>query len=297
MSDLITYLADEKTRIDAALIGHIENLCPSGKLREPLLYAVTAGGKRLRPVLCRAAALAVGGDADAAMPAACAIEMIHTYSLIHDDLPALDDDLLRRGKPTCHVQFDEATAILSGDALLNMAFELLGETGLQVPPPERERWMRVIQIVGRASGCRGMIEGQTRDLAFEGHRLERSELKALHELKTGALIGAAVQCGAVLSAGTTEQIESLIQYAASIGLAFQVADDILNIAGDPEIMGKAVGTDQARAKNTYPTLIGLKASRQYARELIKDALRAVSMFDSKAEPLRTIAAYIVERKL
>ncbi len=295
MFELKSYLADEKERIDAALMGYVWTLCPSNRLREPLLYAITAGGKRLRPILCRAAAHAAGGDADAAMPAACALEMIHTYSLIHDDLPALDDDALRRGKPTCHVQYDEATAILSGDALLNMAFELLSATGLQAPSHQTAQWMHVINIVGNASGCHGMIEGQARDLAFEGVKLSQSELQALHELKTGTLIRAAVHCGGILACGSQTQIDHLIQYASNIGLAFQVVDDMLNITGDPEILGKAIGTDQERAKNTYPALIGLEASRQYADALVKDALQALDMFDRKAEPLQAIAGYIIDR--
>ena len=294
--DLKSYLSVQRESIDLALSEFIRQLCPSEHLHEPVAYAVMAGGKRLRPVLCLSAAAAVGGDVDAAIPAACAIEMVHTYSLIHDDLPALDNDKLRRGKPTCHIRFSESTAILAGDTLLNLAFEVVSEAGLKAPQAMTRTWMQVIQVVGRASGARGMIEGQARDLAFEGLRLAPETLQAMHELKTGALIQAAVHSGALLAGATAEQIDYLITYAKHIGLAFQVVDDILNVTGDPELLGKAVGTDQARMKNTYPALMGLEASRRFADSLIDSALQALSIFDNKADPLRAIAKYIIERR-
>ena len=294
--ELKSYLAREKLRIDQSLEAYIQRFCPSDHLQEAVRYAVMAGGKRLRPVLCLSAAAAVGEDPVQVMPAACAIELIHTYSLIHDDLPALDNDQLRRGKPTCHVRFSEATAILCGDALLNMAFETMSEAGLKIPPPDCSAWLQAIHIVGTASGARGMIEGQARDLAYEGVRLAPQALQALHELKTGALIRAAVHCGGLLAGASQSQIEGLLTYADRIGLAFQVVDDILNITGDPILLGKAVGTDQERQKNTYPALMGLEASRQFARSLIDSALQALSIFDNKADPLRAIATYIIERK-
>ena len=294
--DLKSYLSVQRASIDLALSDIIRQMCPSEHLHEPVAYAVMAGGKRLRPVLCLSAAAAVGGDPRAAMPAACAIEMIHTYSLIHDDLPALDNDQLRRGKPTCHIRFSEATAILAGDTLLNLAFEVMSEAGLKAPELIAHAWLQVIQVVGHASGARGMIEGQARDLAFEGLRLAPEALQSLHELKTGALIQAAVHCGALLAGATAEQMDNLIIYARNIGLAFQVVDDILNVTGDPELMGKAVGTDLARMKNTYPALMGLEASRKFADTLIDSALQALSIFDNKADPLRAIAKYIIERR-
>lgn len=294
--DLKSYLNRMKDKIDNAMKEYLQRFCPSRHLFEPITYAVSAGGKRVRPVLCLAAAEAVGGDCRQAMPAACAIEMIHTYSLIHDDLPALDDDRLRRGKPTCHVRFNEATAILSGDALLNMAFETISETGMDGPVEVARQWLQVARIIGKASGCRGMIEGQARDLAFEGTRLTSEALQDLHELKTGALIQAAVYCGALLGGGSKVQIDHLRQYAARIGLAFQVADDILNVTGDPDLIGKAVGTDQQRQKNTYPALMGLENSRKFACNLIDDALQVLSIFDITADPLRAIARYIIERR-
>jgi geranylgeranyl diphosphate synthase, type II len=296
MFELKTYLQKERLRIEKELTRYIKQLCPSERMQPPLLHAVLAGGKRLRPILCLAACDAVGADSAYAMPAACAIEMIHTYSLIHDDLPALDDDDLRRGQPTCHRQFDEATAILSGDALLTMAFEVLSEAGLQSSGPAGRQWMQVIQVVAHASGCRGMIEGQVRDLTLEGVRIKPDELQALHRLKTGALIRASVHCGALLGNGTVQQIDHMISYSDDIGLAFQVVDDVLNVTGDPHLLGKAVGSDQIRRKNTYPALLGLEASRQYAHSLIDGALQALALFDNKAEPLRAIATYIIERK-
>ena len=264
-------------------------------MRQPILYAIMAGGKRVRPILCLAASSAVSGEYDNALPAACALEMIHTYSLIHDDLPALDDDALRRGQPTCHIKFNEATAILTGDALLNMAFEVLSEAGLSSPVDQAYCWLKVLSTISRAAGCRGMIEGQARDIAYEGVQLEHDQLQSLHKLKTGALIRAAVQSGAILGQGSETQINDLLSYAEAIGLAFQVVDDVLNVKGDPEILGKATGTDQAREKNTYPALLGLAQSEQYARALIDRALQAIASFDNKADPLRAIARYIIER--
>lgn len=296
MFDLNKYLDQQRTQINAALEDQVRRLCASSRLQEAFLYSTLAGGKRLRPILCLATGEAVGGDAKIALPAACAIEMIHTYSLIHDDLPALDDDDFRRGKPTCHVQFDESTAILCGDGLLTMAFELLSRTGMQDECAESRNWLKCIEIISTAAGCRGMVEGQARDLAFEGVQLDVEALKTLHSLKTGALIQAAVECGALLGGGSNEQIDRLMHYARQIGLAFQIVDDILNVTGNPETMGKAVGTDQARGKNTYPALLGLDASRRFARERIDNALKALSIFDKKADPLREIARYIIDRQ-
>lgn len=296
MFDFEAYLDTEREQINLALKAYVGRLCLSAQLQSALLYSLLSGGKRLRPILCLAAAHTINGDNRKAMPAACAVEMIHAYSLIHDDLPALDDDDLRRGQPTSHKYFDEATAILSGDALLNMAFEVLSEAALADEAPAAREWLKVVYVISSASGCQGMIEGQRRDLHFEGEIIEKDELKSLHRLKTGALIRAAVHCGTLLSGGTQSQTDALIRYAENIGLAFQVVDDVLNVTGDPELMGKAVGSDALRQKNTYPALMGLAASRQYASELIDSALQALEIFDNKADPLRAIATYIIERK-
>lgn len=296
MFDLKAYLKIERKRINEALAQYVERLCSSDRLQPALLYSLMAGGKRLRPILCLASGYAVSGDSTKAIPAACAVEMIHTYSLIHDDLPALDDDDMRRGKPTCHKYFDEATAILCGDGLLNMAFEVLSEAGLREKAPAVRQWMQAIHVISSASGCSGMIEGQSRDLTNEGTKIQHRELQAMHSLKTGSLIRASVHCGALLGDATTDQIQCLIRYSDSIGLAFQVVDDILNVTGDPHLLGKAIGSDALRQKSTYPSLMGLAASQKYARDLIDSALQALDIFDNNAEALRAIATYIMERK-
>ncbi|MBC8391348.1 MAG: polyprenyl synthetase family protein [Deltaproteobacteria bacterium] len=293
MFDLKTYLNQKQNQINEAirqiLQGH-----PSQRIVEAMTYSVMAGGKRLRPILCMAAAEAVGGDSHDVIPAGCAIEMIHTYSLIHDDLPAMDDDDLRRGKPTCHVAFDEATALLAGDALLTLAFQVLSSLDSNEHFPASKR-LEIIHIISVAAGYNGMIEGQMRDMASEGIHLGTEELKELHARKTGALIEASTRSGAVLGGGTPHQIEKLSSYARCIGLAFQVRDDVLNVEGDPAVMGKAVGTDDSRDKNTFPSLIGLEQSKVYAESLVNNALKEINDFDNKADPLRAIAGYIIER--
>jgi len=226
------------------------------------------------------------------LPAACALEMIHTYSLIHDDLPAMDNDDLRRGKPTCHVAFDEATAILAGDALLTLAFRILSS----INENNSSNQLKVIRKISFAAGYNGMIEGQMRDIASEGTLLSLKELEDMHSLKTGALIEASIFSGALLGCGTPKQIDQLEIYAKNIGLAFQVTDDILNIEGDPAVMGKAVGTDNARGKSTYPSIMGLNKSKEFARKLVRNSLQALDDFDNNSDSLRAIACYIIERK-
>lgn len=295
MFDLASYLVARQRLVNAALSEMLVWHEPKRRrLREAMSYALMAGGKRLRPILCLAAAEAVGGHNQAVLPAACAIEMIHTYSLMHDDLPAMDNDQLRRGKPTCHVKFDEATAILAGDALLTLAFEILSRTAL--PSASAEKRLRVVAIISKAVGADGMVEGQMQDIASEGKRLEQEQLQQMHELKTGALIEASMVAGGLLSNGTEDQIRHLKHYARHIGLAFQIADDILNVEGDPEYMGKAIGSDTRAGKNTYPALLGLSSSKQKAKELVNNALQALEEFDNKADPLRGLATYVIQRK-
>jgi geranylgeranyl diphosphate synthase type II len=255
-------------------------------------YSVMAGGKRLRPNLCLAAAEAVGGKAENAMAAACALEMIHTYSLIHDDLPAMDNDRLRRGRPTCHIAFDEATAILAGDALLTLAFEIVAVD--ETCPAERRA--EVIRILSGAAGAAGMVGGQMMDMLSEGRSLDRAELERLQRLKTGALIEAALACGAILAQGRADQVEALREYGRLVGLAFQVADDILNVEGDPSVMGKAAGTDLQRNKSCFPGVLGLEKSKEFAQNLVQRAVSALTGFDSGADPLRALARYVVERR-
>ena len=250
----------------------------------------------MRPILCLASAEAVGGVKSLAMPTACALEFIHCYSLIHDDLPAMDDDELRRGRPTCHRAFNEATAILAGDALLTQAFEILSTTeieGSKIPDDIR---LSVLKCISRAAGPFGMVEGQMQDLNGEGAALTLPELKKLHALKTGELICASLLSGAYIGNGDEIQIRELERYGRAIGLAYQVADDILNVEGDPDILGKSVGSDARRGKSTYPSLLGLSESKAFARSLVEDALHALNDFDNKADPLRAIAHYVISRQ-
>ncbi|MBJ6749282.1 polyprenyl synthetase family protein [Geomonas anaerohicana] len=292
--DLKEYLKQKCQLVDQALERYLpdaEELPAS--LHSAMRYSVFAGGKRVRPVLMLAACEAVGGSADAVMPAACAMEMIHTYSLIHDDLPAMDNDDFRRGNPTNHKVYGEATAILAGDALLTEAFILLSN-GTGGDPAAR---LKVIQEIAVASGSRGMVGGQVVDMESEGrHDVDLATLSYIHTHKTGALIRASVRCGAILAAASEEQFKSLTRYADAIGLAFQIADDILDVEGTTEELGKDAGSDQARGKATYPALMGLEASKARAHELVEIALDALSSFDEGAEPLRAIASYIVKRK-
>jgi len=292
--DLKTYLQSKQQQVNDWLVRLLPPAA-SSRIADAMGYSVMAGGKRLRPVLCLASAEAVDGRSEDALIAAVALELIHTYSLIHDDLPAMDDDARRRGKPTCHVAFDEATAILAGDALLTLTFQLLAlQKGTAGVPADRQ--LQVIHVVAAAAGYEGMIGGQMADIASEGHRIALSKLEQLHLMKTGALINAAIKTGAILGGGTLEQIQHLDSYAQNLGLAFQITDDILNVEGDPALLGKAVGTDEQKKKSTYPALLGLEESRKLAANRVKEALQALEYFDKKADPLRAIAQYIIDRK-
>jgi len=293
MFNLKSYITLKNSLINEALDKILADT--SKRIIRAMKYSLMAGGKRIRPVLCMAAAEAVRGKAEDVLIPACAIEMIHTYSLIHDDLPAMDNDDLRRGKPTCHKAYDEATAILAGDALLTLAFETLSSFPCRTGD-QAIRLIKVICMISQAAGYKGMIEGQMRDIASEGILLDVNQLELMHSLKTGAMIEASVCSGAILAGGTPEQIEQLKIYAKNIGLAFQVADDILNVEGDPALMGKAVGTDKERKKSTYPSILGLDESRDMAKQITENALNALNIFDEKADPLREIAKYIIERK-
>jgi geranylgeranyl diphosphate synthase type II len=290
------YLTRRRKIIDTALGRIFQPTDLDQRIVAAMRYTVTGNGKRLRPVLCIAAAEAVGGTFRDVLLPACALELVHTYSLIHDDLPAMDDDDLRRGKPTCHAAFDEATAILAGDALLTLAFELLTDSTDNISALKAQVRLRIIRVIAQAAGYQGMIEGQMRDILSEGKQLSITALKSSHALKTGALISAAVETWATMAGGFGQQIARLREYAGNIGLAFQVADDILNVEGDPDRMGKAVGTDAARQKNTYPALLGLEASKTLADELVNHAIETLESFDDTADPLRAIAKYIIERK-
>ncbi|MFZ5620003.1 MAG: (2E,6E)-farnesyl diphosphate synthase [Pseudomonadota bacterium] len=265
------------------------------RLHQAMRYAVLGGGKRIRPLLTYAAGAAVGAP-DARLDApACAVELIHAYSLVHDDLPAMDDDDLRRGRPTCHRAFDEATAILAGDALQTQAFHILAHAPeLDIDPRVR---LRMIETLALASGSRGMAGGQAIDLESVGRELDIAQLEDMHIHKTGALIRASVLLGA-LCADTLDEarLERLDHYAKCIGLAFQIQDDILDVVGDTAILGKTAGADLARDKPTYPALLGLDGARQRAAELLADAHTSLAGFGPEADALRGLADYIIRRK-
>lgn len=260
-------------------------------LHSAMVYSLFAGGKRIRPVLVLAAAEALGETSEAALNTAAAFECIHTYSLIHDDLPAMDDDDLRRGKPTCHKKFGEAAAILAGDGLLTWAFEITARSDFVNPQVLK----RVILELTRGAGTFGMISGQMVDIETEGKEIGFPELEHIHIHKTGALILAAVRCGGIIGGADKDELEALTKYGESVGLAFQIADDILDVEGSEEALGKEVGADAKRGKNTYPSHIGLDESKARARELVERAIGALSPFGERAEPLKGIAEFVVRR--
>lgn len=292
--DLSKYLEEKRETVNAAL----ERLLPGEeqypkRLHKAMRYSLMAGGKRLRPVLVLAAAEAVGGHTIDAINTACALECIHTYSLIHDDLPCMDDDDLRRGKPTCHKEFDEATAVLAGDGLLTFAFKIVAESAFS--GANRDALLRVVFEVAHGAGPAGMVGGQMVDIESEGQEITFPDLENIHIRKTGALIRASVRAGAIIGGADPDGLKALTRYAESIGLAFQIADDILDVEGSSELAGKALGADEERKKATYPALMGLTESKERARELVARAVTALDSFDEKADPLREIARYIIAR--
>ncbi len=290
------YLLEKRTLVDAALENYIPKVNgPKEELYKAMRYSLFAGGKRLRPILCIAAAEAVGGNHKDVMPVACAFEMIHTYSLIHDDLPAMDDDELRRGKPTSHMVFGEAIAILAGDGLLTEAFRVMACPDLlKTAGPENFR--KVIEMVASASGAEGMVAGQALDIRAENENIDTALMETIHEHKTGALLKASVTTGAILGGGSDDEVKSLEQYGRNIGLAFQISDDILDIEGDTEEMGKQAGADIERGKATYPAIYGMEKSKTMLKEIIDNAIDMLAVFKEKADPLKQIAVYIIERK-
>lgn len=295
--DLKAYLKEQCARVDAALNSYLpkETELPHS-LHKAMRYSVFAGGKRVRPILMLAACQAVGGDTNVAIPAACAMEMIHTYSLIHDDLPAMDDDDFRRGNPTNHKVFGEVVAILAGDALLTEAFRLLSNPACAVGVPADAR-LSVIQQIASCAGSRGMVGGQVVDMESEGNNeIDLPTVQYIHTHKTGALIKAAVVSGALLGGADQEKLSAITRYGAAAGLAFQIADDILDIEGTTEEIGKDAGSDQARGKATYPAVMGVAAAKQEAKTMMDEAFKALEIFGEEADPLREIAGYIVTRK-
>jgi len=295
VAGLRTLMPDWQSRVERTLDHWLPGaaLHPT-RLHEAMRYAVLGGGKRVRPILVYATGTALGISMDALDGPACAMELIHAYSLIHDDLPAMDNDDLRRGKPTCHRAFDEATAILAGDALHTLAFYILShDPALQAPAEAR---LAMIETLALASGSRGMVGGQAIDLAAVGRALDIAELEDMHIHKTGALIRAAVRLAALTAPELDhETLHRLDHYANCVGLAFQIRDDILDIEGDVATLGKRQGADLALNKPTYPTLLGLDEAKNRARQLHEEALASLATLDERAQPLRDLSHYIVDR--
>ncbi|MBF0195263.1 MAG: polyprenyl synthetase family protein [Magnetococcales bacterium] len=291
--DFKEYLKQQKQLVDNALDKLVPAANkPPARLNQAIRHSLIDGGKRLRPILVLAAAQAVGGKPEPLLPFACALECIHTYSLIHDDLPAMDNDDVRRGRPTCHKQFDEATAILAGDGLLTLAFELAARPIQDVPA--QDSLAMVVQL-SQDAGIHGMVGGQMMDMEAEDREVELAELQYIHIHKTGALIRSSCMAGACLGGGDKSQIKLIKRYGEAIGLAFQITDDILDIVGDSELMGKTIGKDQQQAKATYPALMGLGQARDEADNLVNEALSCLQGFSADAEPLRALARYITDR--
>ncbi len=290
------YLSERKALVDGRLRDHFSPMNgPSALISKAMSHSLFAGGKRLRPVLCMASASVVGGREEDVLPVACALECIHTYSLIHDDLPAMDDDDLRRGKPTSHKVFGEAIALLAGDGLLTEAFRLMADPSL-VERNDAPVLLKVIRIVAEAAGSQGMVGGQVADVLSEGKKVDFPVVEYIHRHKTGAMIRASVLSGALLGGATREQVEILGKYGEKIGLAFQISDDILDVEGDGETMGKATGSDDKKGKATYPALLGLARAKDVQAKLVEEAVDSLEGFGNRAEPLKLIARYIVERK-
>jgi geranylgeranyl diphosphate synthase, type II len=302
--DIKKYLQEKKEIVDSALEKYFLNRPDSAgeavfpnSLHKAIQYSLFAGGKRIRPILSMATFEAIGGRGDKILPYACALEMIHTYSLIHDDLPALDNDDYRRGKPTCHKVFGESIGILAGDALLTEAFKLMTDRAIQ----EFSIWdggsiLDVINEVAQAAGMSGMVGGQVLDIESEGKEVDFPTLQYIHTHKTGALILVSVRVGAKLGGASEETLKALTHYGERIGLAFQIADDILNVEGKAALLGKKTGSDLSRGKATYPVLLGLEESKRRAKELVELAVKAIESFGPEAEPLREIAWFILSRE-
>ena len=277
-------------KIDGALAEYLSAADnPQKKIYEAMAYSIFAGGKRLRSVLLLEACRICGGDEAEAMPFACAMEMIHTYSLIHDDLPAMDNDDLRRGRPTSHIKFGEATAILAGDSLLNKAFETMAQS-------TSANALRAIGIIANSSGTEGMIGGQIVDMESEGKEIDLETLRYLHSLKTGAIIRSSCVAGAVLGGGDEEAMAAMDKFAVNLGIAFQIRDDILDVTGTEEELGKPIGSDKEQGKNTYVSLLGLEKSEELVTEYSAKAKAALAVFADKAEFLLAMTDYLVDRK-
>lgn len=293
--NLTRYLEERRRRIDRALRQLLsQNGQPPRLLAQAMRYSLFSGGKRIRPILALASAEAVGAPAERVLPFACALEMIHAYSLIHDDLPAMDNDDLRRGKPTNHVVFGEGMAILAGDGLLTEAFRVMAEGALR-PGQDHRAALRALREIATGAGAVGMVGGQVADLEAEKKKPTRTLVEYIHTRKTAALIRAAVRVGALIGGARPRQLARLDRYGAAIGLAFQIADDILDVEGGTERTGKRAGRDVELHKVTYPAAVGMPNAKRRARELLDEACQAIKPLGPPAEPLRQIAVFIVER--
>ena len=285
------HAAELQPQVEAALreVSKLPDGCPA-KLREAIRHSLLGPGKRLRPILALLAARACGGSIREAIPAACAVEMVHAYSLIHDDLPAMDDDDLRRGRPTCHKKFGEATAILAGDALVTMAFGVLAE---EIKPPRVAA--ACCAALAEAAGPLGMVGGQADDLADKDADAGIDLLESIHRRKTGAMIGVSLRLGALVAAADDGQCSALAQYGRRLGLAFQITDDLLDVRGDEQTAGKRVGKDHQCGKLTFPGLLGVEKSTHRAERLLREACEALAPFGSEAAGLEALAGYVLER--
>ncbi len=294
--DLQSYLTEVNTLVDRALDRWLpgQKLKP-GIIHQAMRYSVFAGGKRLRPVLTIAASESVGGTQGKALPAACALELVHTYSLIHDDLPAMDDDDFRRGRPSSHKVYGEAVAILAGDALLTYAFELLVRESLNLGS-DAGLVSSQVQELAQAAGTAGMIGGQVLDLEAEGRKVDLAGLEEIHHRKTGALLKAAVRLGAIAAGAGWEELTDLTAYAEALGLAFQIKDDLLDVEGDSAKLGKPVGSDAAKDKSTYPSIIGLEQSKLMLAEQTETALKLAGHFGDKGRILAELALFVRDRE-
>ena len=294
--DIRAYLQKKKMLVDDALDRYMPTLdAYPPTIHNAMRYSLFAGGKRLRPILTIASYEAVGGDRGCVLPFACAIELIHTYSLIHDDLPAMDNDDFRRGVLTNHKVYGDAVAILAGDALLTEAFRLMTDSDA-ISGIDLRAVLDVINDIANAAGASGMVGGQNLDLESEGQDIDLSDLEYIHTHKTGALISVSVSTGAKLGGASEEEVRLLSKYGEAIGLAFQIVDDILDIEGEEALLGKSVGSDAKKQKATYPVFLGIDGSKKLAGELTDNAIVFLEDFDDKAGPLRMIARYIGDRK-
>ena len=294
--DIQQYLEQQREKIDRFL----DQVVPDGQglpktLYESMRYSLLGGGKRIRPILTLAAADAVGTQNDEILPFAAALELIHTYSLVHDDLPAMDNDDYRRGRLTNHKVFGDGMAILAGDALLTMAFELCSQPTVDGSTTSGQQ-VHIIQELAMGSGHGGMVGGQVLDIQAENQDIDLVTLQTIHNYKTGRLIRAAVRIGGIFAGADSSQLDSLTGYAEDIGLAFQIADDVLNMTGTREELGKDAGTDAKRGKKTYPTFYGVEGARELGDQCVKRAIQRLERFDHQADPLRALAEYVMSRR-